>query len=889
VTDVRRPELMKSYDPAAVEPRIYAQWLAAGVFHEEPDPARPPFIISMPPPNITGRAHIGHGSTYTPMDILTRYHRMLGENADWIPGQDHAAIATESVIIRELAKEGLTREGLGRDAFIARVWAWRAQYGGIINEQFGSLGFGPDWARERFTLDPGLSAAVMRVFVDLYNDGLIYRGTRLVNWDPKAQSTLSDAEVENEERDTFLWHIRYRAADGGPGVVIATTRPETMFADVAIAVHPADERYRGLIGKNVILPLANRPIPVIGDDVVERDFGTGAVKVTPAHDATDYEIGLRHGLAMPTVIDFAGRLTGDVPPAYLGLDRFAARTQVAADLAAADALVKTDPYTTKVPVSSRTGEVIEPLLSLQWFCKMDELARPALDAYRSGAITFVPERFGRTYEQWLENIRDWNVSRQVWWGHQLPVWYTPDGDVVVAPTEEEAVRLARERHGDVALRRDPDTLDTWFSSGLWPFSILGWPALTPELQHWYPNSVLITGREIIFLWVARMVMLGLRFVGRVPFKTVFITPLVFDIAGRKMSKSLGNAIDPLEMAAKYGADGFRLGTMMQMRLESQELRFDERVCDQAKRFNTKLWNALHYISGLPEGLHRASQLPVDVLTLADKWILTELRACVVSVTHALDTFAMGTAANALHDFGWYKFCDWYLEATKIEEQRATRAPVLSFVLNTLVRALHPIEPFITEEIWQTLPHDGQTIVTASWPDIAEIPSFPDEAKTFEAFIGSVERIRNVKADLELKPKEPVRLRSLPLPDEMRALYAAFVRGTIEAVEPHTPQSDSPAPSQEFQTLPPFSDSAAYELRLRQIDVAADPDVLRERYARQAAKLDDEVARLERKFADPRFAQNAKPDLVEAERAKLADYAAERARIRGLLAALEDGG
>ena len=868
MTEPRRPELSKNYDPAAVEPRRYAQWLAAGVFHEEPDPARPPFVISMPPPNITGRAHIGHGSTYTPMDVLTRYHRMLGENADWIPGQDHAAIATEAVVVRELAKDGLTRDALGREAFIARVWEWREQYGGIIDEQFKALGFGPDWERARFTMDPGLSAAVMRVFVDLYNEGAIYRGTRLVNWDPKAQSTLSDAEVESEERDTFLWHVRYAGENGGPGVVIATTRPETIFADVAVAVHPDDERYRALIGTNVVLPLANRAIPVIADAAVERGFGTGAVKVTPAHDQTDYEIGLRHELPMPTVIDFEGRLCGDVPLGYAGLERFAARTKAAADLTACGALVKEEPYATKVPVSSRTGEVIEPLLSLQWFCRMDALAGPALAAYRSGELRFVPERFGRTYEQWLENIRDWNVSRQVWWGHQLPVWYTPADDVIVAPTEEAARRMARERFGDVELRRDPDTLDTWFSSGLWPFSILGWPQQTPELAHWYPNSVLITGREIIFLWVARMVMLGLRFVGRLPFTTVFITPLVFDIEGRKMSKSLGNAIDPLELAEKYGADAFRLGTMKQMRLESQELRFDERECDQARRFNTKLWNALRYIAALPEGLPSAAVLPpAAALTLADKWVLTELHACVTQVTHALDTFAMGTAANALHDFGWYQFCDWYLEATKIEAQKTTRAAVLSFVLNTLARALHPLEPFVTEEIWQTLPHDGQTIVTASWPDTAEIPAFPQETALFAAFMASVERIRNAKAELGLRPTDRVRLRSAPLSPEIIALYAAFLRADVEIDASQASDGGVPAP-----------DPAA----LARIDVVADRAVLRERYARQVAKLEQEVERLERKLGNPQFVQKADPDLVAAERTKLAAYVQDLERARRAL-------
>ena len=856
-----RPELPKNYDPAEVEPRRYAEWIAGCVFHEEPDPARPPFIISMPPPNITGRAHIGHGSTYTPMDILTRYHRMLGENANWLPGQDHAAIATESVVLRELAKEGITREALGREAFIERVWQWRAEYGGIIDEQFKMLGFGPDWERERFTLDPGLSAAVTRVFVDLYRQGLIYRGTRLVNWDPTAQSTLSDAEVDNVERSTFLWHIRYPAQDGGPGVEIATTRPETMFADVAVAVHPQDERYRALIGTNVILPISNRPIPVIADAAVQRDFGTGAVKVTPAHDATDYEIGARHALPMPTVIGFDGRMLGDVPAAYLGIDRFDARQMVARELASIGALVKAEPYTTKVPVSSRSGDVIEPLLSLQWFCKMDALAQPALEAYANGSLKFVPERFGRTYEAWLTGIRDWNVSRQVWWGHQLPVWYTPGDDVVVAETEAEAQRLALAQFGSAALRRDPDTLDTWFSSGLWPFSILGWPEQSPELDHWYPNQVMITGREIIFLWVARMVMLGLRFLGKLPFTTVFITPLVFDIDGRKMSKSLGNAIDPIDMIAKYGADGFRMGTMMQMRLESQELRFDERVCDQAKRFNTKLWNALRYIHSLPEGLPGANVLPpVEKLTLADKWILTELRECMADVTAALDTYQMGTAANRLHDFGWYTLCDWYLESTKVESEKATRAAILSFVFNTFVRALHPIEPFLTEELWQNLPHDGRTIVTASWPDVAEIPSFLDEAATYRAFIATVERLRNTRAELEFKPKVRVKLASAPLPQELiEQLGSLNVWGDVE-IDPAL---------------------APGEIAVK-VDVAA----LRERYTRDVTRLTEEVARLEKKLNNENFIARANPDVVASEREKLARYQYELERSRKSLGELD---
>jgi valyl-tRNA synthetase len=890
VTSVR-PELPKTYDPAEVEPRLYRRSLELGVFHDAPDPARPPFIISMPPPNITGRAHIGHGSTYTPMDLLTRYHRMLGENADWIPGQDHAAIATEAVLVRELAKEGLTRDGLGRDAFLARAWAWREQYGNTINEQFMRLGFGPDWDRERFTMDPGLSAAVVKVFVDLYNDGLIYRGTRLVNWDPQARGTLSDAEVENEEVDTFLWHIRYRAEDGGEGVVIATTRPETFLADVAVAVHPGDPRYRELIGKRLVLPLVERAIPVIADEAVDASFGTGAVKVTPAHDPTDYEIAQRHPeLSMPTVIDYDGRVCAPVwrvaepdepreraqweratekMRPYIGLDRFEARKRIVADLRAAGALVKEEPYHTTIPVSSRSQAVIEPLLSLQWFVKMESLAKPALDAYRDGRIRFVPERFGRTYAASLENIRDWNVSRQVWWGHQLPVWYTPNDEVVVAHDEAEAKRIARERYGTDELRRDPDTLDTWFSSGLWPFSILGWPERTPELAHWYPNQVMITSRDIIFLWVARMVMLGLRFAGRIPFETVFVTPLVFDLQGRKMSKSLGNAIDPMtDLVPKYGADGTRFGILRQMRLESQELRFDERFCDEAKRFGTKLWNALRYISSLDEGLPPAAVLPSqDRLTLADRWILTELRRCIETVTNAYEGFEFGVAADTLLQFGWYTFCDWYVEATKAPSQTETRSAVLSFVLNAFVRAMHPIAPFVTEEIWLTLPHDGATIVTASWPDVAEIPAFPDDADAFRAVIEKVEQLRNARAEWGIAPKEAMRVEipaSLAGENAVVEAIATLARAEIGTYD--------------------GGDGALRE-RILAVRAVADTAKLRERYTREIARLESEVARSEKKLANEKFVAKADPDVVAAERTKLGDYRRELERNREALAGL----
>jgi len=861
-------ELPTTYDPKAVEPRLYDFWERSGFFHEEPDPARPPFIIPMPPPNVTGRAHIGHGSTYTPQDVLTRYHRMLGDCADWLPGLDHAAIATEAVLVRELAAQGISREGLGRDGFVERAWEWSRTYSGTINEQFRTLGFGPDWQRQRFTMDDGLSVAVRKVFVELYRQGLVYRGRRLINWDPKGKTTVSDAELDHVERDSHLWHIRYGSKNGSYALEIATTRPETMLGDVAVAVHPEDVRYAGLIGKTVVLPLIGREIPVIADTAVERGFGTGAVKVTPAHDPTDFEIGLRHGLAMPTIMDLDARMSADeidVGP-YAGLDRYAARARIVADLRASGALIKEEPYRHSVAVSERSGDVVEPLLSLQWFVKMKPLAEPALQAYRDGRLRFVPERYGRTYEQWLENIRDWNVSRQLWWGHQLPVWYTPSGETIVAETEEEALRIARERYHTGELARDPDTLDTWFSSGLWPFSILGWPEKTPELQYWYPSQVLITGWEIIFLWVARMVMLGIHFVGQVPFPTVFIAPLVFDAQGRKMSKSLGNAIDPMELVDRYGADAFRLSILRQMRLEGQEIRFQESRCEEARNFNNKVWNATRYLLALPEGLPHAMTLPKpDEHTVADKWILTRLHDTIVATSACFDSFDFGNAADGLWRFVWYEFCDWYLEATKVEGNRATRAAVLSFVWNNAMRLLHPIAPFISEEVWLALPHDGVTIMTATWPDPLEVPVDRAAASAFETQMAVVEQIRRLKADLDIPPSAKPTTQvpgdlAPPALDAIR-IYAPAASGASIEIDP------------------------ALHGGVSAIVVEAPRALLLERYKRDAVRLRSEVDRGERKLGNRDFIAKAAPIVVAKEREKLEAYRTELARVEAALAAM----
>jgi valyl-tRNA synthetase len=866
-------QLPKQYDPQAVEPRTYARWENNGYFHEEPDPARPPFIVCMPPPNVTARAHLGHGSTYLPMDVLTRYHRMLGQNADWLPGVDHAAIATEAVLVRELAKEGLRREDLGREKFVSHAWEWSCKYGGLIDEQFRRLGFGADWERSRFTMDEGLSAAVCRVFVRLYREGLIYRGRRLINWDPTAQTTVSDAELEYVERDGSLWRIRYPFSreDLGAGIEVATTRPETMLGDVAVAVHPNDPRYAHLIGRSVLLPpLLERAIPIVADEAVDTEFGTGAVKVTPAHDPVDYEIGVRHELEMPTVIALDARITGaeiGVGP-YDGLDRYEARERVVADLRAQGLLVEAAPHRHSVSTSSRSGDVIEPLLSLQWFVKAAPLAAPALAAYHEGRVRFVQERWGRTYEYWLENIRDWNISRQIWWGHQLPVWYTPDGREVVAENEEEAREIAQRTYGTRELTRDPDTLDTWFSSGLWPFSILGWPQSTPELRCWYPSQVLVTGGDIIFLWVARMVMLGLHFMDDVPFREVLITPTVFDAQGRKMSKSLGNVIDPMDLAQNYGADAFRLSILRQMRLESQEIRYHESRCEEARNFNNKIWNATRYMLALPEGLPPAMTLPAQTaLTLADRWILTRLRETIVRMSSLCDAYDFGNATETIWRFLWYEFCDWYVEATKAEENRGTRAAVLSFVWNAAMRLLHPLAPFISEEIWLALPHDGESIVTANWPDPLEVPESAAAARDFEGIVSAVERLRNERAEIGLHPREravcevPANLR-----DDAAALLALYAGADLDRTGSATESLED----------------ALGAVRLR-----ASAALLEERYRKALVHLQSEIERGERKLANEAFVAKAAPDVVAKEREKLEGYRAELARTQAALRALKE--
>ncbi|HEY9085880.1 MAG TPA: valine--tRNA ligase, partial [Candidatus Tyrphobacter sp.] len=642
------------------------------------------------------------------------------------------------------------------------------------------------------------------------------------------------------------------------------TRPETMLGDVAIAVHPDDERYRAWIGKAVLVPpLLGRSIPVIADASVDPAFGSGAVKITPAHDAADYEIGERHALPMPSVLDQDARISGaeiDVGP-YAGLDRFEARGRIVAALRESGLLVKEEAYRQSIAVSERTGAIVEPLLLEQWFVRAAPLAKPALDAYRDGRIRFVPERYGRIYEQWLENIRDWNISRQVWWGHQLPVWYTADGELVVAESKEEAHNLSQQQYGTRDLKRDPDTLDTWFSSALWPFSILGWPQKTPELECWYPSQALVTGGEIIFLWVARMVMMGTYVMGKEPFADVFVAPLVFDAQGRKMSKSLGNAIDPMEIVERYGADAFRMGILRQLRLEAQEVRFQESRCEEARNFNNKIWNATRYLLDLPEGLPGALTLPKAGLTLPDRWILTRLHDTIVEIGRLFDAYDFGNAADLLRDFIWYEFCDWYVEATKLEQAKGSRTAVLSFVLNNAMRLLHPIAPFISEEVWLALPHDGDSIMTAAWPDPLEVPVDREAIESMEKLREVIVDIRNQRAELRVAPRDTLRIHVRP--DEFTQDEIGLIRHLGSATVVYDGELSSDV-------------TFAAILGPEQLENE------RRRLSKERDRLLAEVERGERKLANPQFVANAKPDVVEKERAKLQDYRNELARVEHVL-------
>ena len=750
-----RKELPKQYDPTQVESQIYQMWLDSDCFKAEPDPDKKPYSIVMPPPNVTGQLHMGHALDSTLQDILTRYKRMEGYSALWLPGTDHAGIATQIKVEEELrVKEGKTRYDLGREKFLERVWAWKEKYGSRIVEQQRKLGVSCDWSRSRFTMDEGCSRAVREAFCEMYDKGLIYKGSRIINWCPHCLTALSDAEVEYVDKPGHLWYIRYPLSDGSGDIVVATTRPETMMGDTGVAVNPNDEKFQHLIGKTCILPIMNREIPIVGDEYCEIGFGTGAVKMTPAHDPNDFEVGLRHNLDVIRVIADNGTINENGGK-YNGMDRYECRKALVKDLEEQGYLVKTEPYSHNVGTCYRCHNDVEPLISAQWFVKMKPLAEEAIRVVKDGTIKFVPERFSKTYLNWMENVHDWCISRQLWWGHQIPAWYCDEcGHINVS--REDPTKC--EKCGCTKLTRDEDVLDTWFSSGLWPFSTLGWPDLNSEdLKYWYPTTDMVTGYDIIFFWVARMVVSGMEQMKKEPFKTVFIHGLVRDDKGRKMSKSLGNGIDPLEMAEKYGADALRFN-LITGNSPGNDMRFYVEKCEAMRNFANKIWNASRYVlmnltveeTGLPD----AADLEIE-----DKWVLTKLNTLIKEVTENMDAYELGVASAKVYDFIWDTYCDWYIELTKArlygenEKSKLAAQKVLVYVLDQFLRLLHPFMPFITEEIWQAIPHEGQFLMLADWPKYDESLNFGAEAAHMESVMNAIRSIRNRRAEMNVPPSK----------------------------------------------------------------------------------------------------------------------------------------
>ena len=768
-------ELPKVYEPQQVESSIYEMWMENDCFKATPDPDKKPYSIVMPPPNVTGQLHMGHALDATLQDILTRYKRMQGYSALWLPGTDHAGIATQIKVEEELrVNEGKTRYDLGREKFLERVWAWKEKYGSRIVQQQKKLGVSCDWSRSRFTMDEGCSKAVREAFCEMYEKGLIYKGSRIINWCPHCLTALSDAEVEYIDKPGHLWYIRYPLADGSGDIVVATTRPETMMGDTGVAVNPEDEKFKHLIGKTCILPIMNREIPIVGDEYCEIGFGTGAVKMTPAHDPNDFEVGLRHNLEVIRVLNDDGTVNENGGK-YQGMDRYECRKAIVADLEAEGYLVKTEPYSHNVGTCYRCHNDVEPLISAQWFVRMKPLAEEAIRVIKDGTIRFVPERFSKTYLNWMENVHDWCISRQLWWGHQIPAWYCDEcGHINVS--REDPTKC--EKCGCTRLTREEDVLDTWFSSGLWPFSTLGWPDLDSEdLKYWYPTTDMVTGYDIIFFWVARMVVSGMEQMKKEPFKTVFIHGLVRDDKGRKMSKSLGNGIDPLEMAEKYGADALRFN-LITGNSPGNDMRFYVEKCEAMRNFANKIWNASRYVlmnlkidePGLPA---------MEDLELEDKWVLSKLNTLIREVTANLDAYEIGVASSKVYDFIWDTYCDWYIELTKTrlysenETSKLAAQKVLVYVLDQVLRLLHPFMPFITEEIWQAIPHEGKFLISAEWPTYREEFAFGAEESSMQQIIEAITALRARRAEMNVPMSKKVNLTIAAAQPEVFAAGKAF--------------------------------------------------------------------------------------------------------------------
>ncbi len=747
-------ELATKYNPSEFEDRIYDFWQNGNYFHANLDERKKPYTIVMPPPNITGQLHMGHALDNTLQDILIRYHRMKGFDTLWVPGTDHASIATEAKIVEALRKEGVDKLDLGRDKFLERAWEWKAQYGGRIVEQLKKLGSSCDWERERFTLDEGCSKAVREVFVNLYDKGLIYRGERIINWCPHCMTTISDAEVEYEEKAGSFWHVRYPLTDGSGYLELATTRPETMLGDTAVAVHPEDDRYKDLIGKTLTLPLVGREIPIIADEYVERDFGTGVVKITPAHDPNDFEVGLRHNLEVINTFTPDGHMNEKCGK-YTGMTTLEARDAIVADLQEGGFIVEIEPFTHNVGTCYRCGTIVEPRVSKQWFVKMKPLAEPAIDVVKTHKVNFIPDRYSKTYYHWMENIKDWCISRQLWWGHRIPAWYCDDCGEITVSKEDPTVCA---HCGSKNIHQDEDTLDTWFSSALWPFSTLGWPDNTPELQHYFPTNTLVTGYDIIFFWVARMIFSSCEQMQDIPFENVFIHGIVRDDQGRKMSKSLGNGIDPLVVIDQYGADALRF-TLVNGNSPGNDMRYSNEKVEASRNFANKLWNASRFILMNLDGSEQPAHLPeAEDLATEDKWILSKFNTLAKEINSNIDSFELGTAIAKLYEFVWDQFCDWYIEVAKIRLQEGgaaaeTARTVLIYVIDGILKLLHPFMPFITEEIWQALPHDGETIMLTAYPEYREELDFSADEAEFSRIMEAIRAIRNRRAEMNVPPKK----------------------------------------------------------------------------------------------------------------------------------------
>lgn len=943
MTDKETQELAKSFEPNEIEARWYPAWEKSGCFKAGLDPKKPAFSIQLPPPNITGILHMGHAFNQTVMDTLTRYHRMAGYNTMWLPGTDHAGIATQIVVERKLEKEGISRRDMKREDFIAKIWEWQKFSGGTILEQMRRMGDSVDWDRLYFTMNPKLSKVVIETFVKLYEEGLIYRGKRLVNWDPKLQSAVSDLEVESEEADGHLWEIRYPGADGSEGVIVATTRPETLFGDQAVAVHPEDERYKSLVGKMLKLPLTDREIPVIADEYVDREFGSGCVKITPAHDFNDFEVGRRHNLAMLSVLTKTARMNENVPAKYQGMDRYECRKAAVEDLKAAGLLVAVKPIKHMVPRVSRTGEIVEPMLSEQWYMAMSKpapegslypgksIAEVGLDAVESGEVNIFPAEWRGVYRQWLENIQDWCLSRQLWWGHQIPAWYDESGRVYVARTEEEAQKQAGE---GIKLTRDEDVLDTWFSSALVPFSTLGWPHPEGDEKTAYdlylPSTVLVTGYDILFFWVARMVMMTRHFTGRVPFKNVYIHGLVRDAEGKKMSKSEGNTLDPLDIIlgidlehliekntrglrqpekapiveaklrknypngiAAHGADALRF-TMAAYATLGRNVNFDLKRAEGYRNFCTKLWNATRFVlmnvEGKDCGVGATANEPMQ-FSFVDKWIISEFERTVKEVTTAYEDYRLDNAANAIYSFVWNQYCDWYVELSKVQlrgseaEQRATRHTLVT-VLEAVLRLAHPIIPFITEELWQKVSvtagvrkaDEDACLMLQTYPTFDAAKVDADAVARMTTIQAQIDSIRNLRSEMKLPPSQKMPL-LISGPEAECAAAAPYLQ-QLARLESVTHVEDLQQAAQ--GSVAPVAIVGDFKLMLKvEIDVKAE----RERLSKEAARLAGEVKKCQSKLGNERFVSKAPAAVVDTEKKRLAEFTALLAKVEEQLSKL----